>query len=127
MASVWSGMTARRRSGSERPPSKDITVSPSSAVPGAGGFPRPSGDSQLLFPVGPQVILHVAQMEEERVLQPDPGEFPAHRQGLDVQPRKTEHVRHLGRGQKLRVAMFAFPVPLHVQTLAVSRELPGIW
>src|SRR4030066_276464 len=105
MASVWSGMTARRRSGSERPPSKDITESPSSAVPGVGGFSRPSGDSQLLFPVGPQVILHVAQMEEERVLQPDPGEFPAHRQGLDVQPRKTEHVRTLGRGPRLRRAV----------------------
>src|SRR3970040_2873446 len=98
MASVWSGMTARRRSGSERPPSKDITVSPSSAVPGAGGFPRPSGDSQLLLPVLPQVILHVAQMEEERVFQPDPGEFPAHRQGLDMQPRKADHLRYFARG-----------------------------
>jgi hypothetical protein len=39
--------------------------------------------------MGLEVIFHVIHAEEERVLQPDAGEFPAHRQGLDVQPRQA--------------------------------------
>src|SRR3990172_12235110 len=61
-------------------------------------------------------------MEEDRILQPDPGEFPAHREGLDVQLWQAEHFLHLARGQKPCVAMPPFIVPLHVPCPPIFRS-----
>src|SRR4030042_1215038 len=52
----------------------------------------------------------------------NPREFPAPRQGLDMQPRKAEHLRHLARGQKSCVAMTPFIVPLHVPCPPIFRS-----